>query len=679
MTFGTPLSPAGKAYRVLAALGVLPSLFLAAFGFYALRRDADLSHLDARAQAATLAQAAADAVADAALSVPLPSVADVEAWIARPGPPESDPLFKLRSQRPGLNARLVAPRGTYPRNDFVPVAVTLPDSGSDPGRALEMAIRTEASGLRSSPTTFAWQAALDLAEGQPAGPILRFRLASALARQGQVAEARRLLESLVAHPLDIAGETGLPLDVLVYRALAQIADSDPASASEAVAWGDALAQRVLVRWHLPESLLVGFFPPAWPRLERWREVARLHAEVAEAFREIPPPTEPTPTALWSPTSNEPTLVSSHPVDGGQWQLRWPDSTRREIVARLESFGLPEHLAATLRIAERPLTPTQAGRILSTASAARFPGLSVTLHLERPEFLDSRVRRRTLALGILLLLATLTTAGSYLAALRAFRRQRELATRQRDFVAAVSHELRAPLAAVRLLAEELIDLRDVEAPKRDEYARLILREAGRLGRLVDNVLRHARQDRPGPALEPRPIDLTDLVSRSTETLRPNAQDRDVVLELQLPGSPIPARADPQALTQIVVNLVDNAIKHAPPGSSVHIGLSAGQASEDGSPVARVCVRDQGPGIPPADHVRIFEPFYRRGSELRRETAGVGLGLSIVQRLVQAHRGRIFVESAPGRGARFTVELPLPGADRDTDPRTQASAPEATPDS
>jgi signal transduction histidine kinase len=116
----------------------------------------------------------------------------------------------------------------------------------------------------------------------------------------------------------------------------------------------------------------------------------------------------------------------------------------------------------------------------------------------------------------------------------------------------------------------------------------------------------------------------------------------------------------------VNLIDNAIKHSPKGETVTVGLEFGvRSSEFGAQTTlnsqrstlNLSVSDHGPGIPPEEHEKIFERFYRRGSELRRETQGVGIGLSIVKHIVEAHGGRVLVESAVGQGSRFTIELPM----------------------
>ena len=119
-------------------------------------------------------------------------------------------------------------------------------------------------------------------------------------------------------------------------------------------------------------------------------------------------------------------------------------------------------------------------------------------------------------------------------------------------------------------------------------------------------------------------------------------------------------DGHAIQQALVNLIDNAVKHSPAGATVTVGLKSelnGTPRAGSSPpMLRLFVEDRGPGIPPEDRERIFERFYRRGAELRRSTQGVGIGLSIVKHIVEAHGGRVIVEGAVGHGSRFTIELP-----------------------
>jgi signal transduction histidine kinase len=139
-----------------------------------------------------------------------------------------------------------------------------------------------------------------------------------------------------------------------------------------------------------------------------------------------------------------------------------------------------------------------------------------------------------------------------------------------------------------------------------------------------------------------------------------EELQIKIALQVNGNPVPVEMDGKAMQQALVNLIDNAIKHSPRGSGISVGLEfpdTPRGTQTGS--VRLWVEDRGEGIPPAEHQKIFERFYRLGSELRRETQGVGIGLSIVKHIVEAHGGKITVRSAIGEGSRFTIELPTKG--------------------
>ncbi len=303
------------------------------------------------------------------------------------------------------------------------------------------------------------------------------------------------------------------------------------------------------------------------------------------------------------------------------------------------------------------------------SAEKLPGGRVALNvpsashrfaigvdLADPDALYASYRRRFwLAMG-LILAATAAAFGGLASTWQAFRRQRRLAEMKSNFVASVSHELRAPIAAVRLMAESL-ERGTIENPeRREEYLRVIGQELRRLSSLVENVLDFSRIDQGRTRYSFEPADLSALVSQTIELMGPYAAQRRVGLAASVPaGQVVHPRVDHQALQQALVNLIDNAIKHSASGAEVTIGLEA-----DGGPAqaVRVFVEDSGPGIPAEDHQRIFEPFYRRGSELRRETQGIGIGLNIVKHVAEAHGGRVVVRSSPGEGSRFTIELPPP---------------------
>jgi signal transduction histidine kinase len=205
---------------------------------------------------------------------------------------------------------------------------------------------------------------------------------------------------------------------------------------------------------------------------------------------------------------------------------------------------------------------------------------------------------------------------------------------------------------------LAEGRAEEPAKRREYALFLVQETRRLGTLVENVLDFSRIEQGRKVYVPEPIHLPRLVRETVRILAPVAGERDVALNVEVmpEGEGFEVSADAAALQQALLNLVDNALKHAPAGSVVEVRLERG--TDPKRPV-RLAVRDAGPGIPAEDHQRIFERFYRRGSELRRETQGVGLGLAIVRHVVEGHGGRVWVESEPGRGAVFFVELPVDG--------------------
>jgi signal transduction histidine kinase len=227
----------------------------------------------------------------------------------------------------------------------------------------------------------------------------------------------------------------------------------------------------------------------------------------------------------------------------------------------------------------------------------------------------------------------------------------LAELKSNFVSSVSHELRAPIASVRLLAESLERNTVTEEAKRRDYFQLIGRECRRLSALVENVLDFSRIDQGRKRYEFEPTNLSALVRETIRLMEPYAAERQVSLAVDAPTEDLEITVDGRALQQALVNLIDNALKHAPPDTSVLIELNRLETT--------IClsVSDEGPGIPTEDHRRIFEPFFRRGSELRRETQGAGIGLSIVRHVVLAHHGQVNVESAPGRGARFALILPI----------------------
>ncbi|HTI99759.1 MAG TPA: HAMP domain-containing sensor histidine kinase [Dongiaceae bacterium] len=292
--------------------------------------------------------------------------------------------------------------------------------------------------------------------------------------------------------------------------------------------------------------------------------------------------------------------------------------------------------------------------LSDANAA-YP-LRAQVLLTSREQLYARQRQRTLLVGALILAASGAALAGLFATHRAFRRQQELNRLQSNFVSSVSHELRAPIAAVRLMAENLEGGKIPERPQQQEYFGFIVQECRRLSSLIENVLDFSRIEQGRKQYEFEPADLAGLVQTTVQLLRPYAAEKGVVLEIA-PASlaRLEWKVDARAIQQALVNLLDNAIKHSAPQQTVTVTL---ECLTTATPTrVRLIVADQGPGIPAAEQEKIFERFYRRGSELRRETQGVGIGLSLVRHIAQAHGGHAGVESEVGQGSRFWLELPV----------------------
>ena len=253
-------------------------------------------------------------------------------------------------------------------------------------------------------------------------------------------------------------------------------------------------------------------------------------------------------------------------------------------------------------------------------------------------------RLPLLLGVLGLSAVLATIG-----VLQLRRESELARLRSDFIASVSHELRTPLAQVRMFAETLLLGRVRSEEERLRSLQIVDQEARRLTHLVENILQFSRAEREAITLAPVAVDLAAQVREAVEAFAPVARSRHVTVQTTLEGGVI-CMVDPGALRQILLNLLDNAVKYGPTGQTVTIALR-----RSGS-VARITVDDEGPGIPAEDRDRIWEPYQRLESAVAGAVAGSGIGLSVVAQLVALHGGRAWADRAPGRGARFTVELP-----------------------
>jgi two-component system phosphate regulon sensor histidine kinase PhoR len=229
--------------------------------------------------------------------------------------------------------------------------------------------------------------------------------------------------------------------------------------------------------------------------------------------------------------------------------------------------------------------------------------------------------------------------------------RRLERVRQDFVGNVSHEFKTPLTAIQGFAETLL-AGAVDDPKNNRRFLEIIREhAVRLARVTDDLLKLARIEAGKLELEFFPVGVQELIEGCAETTLLKANRKQISFSMEVPAG-IPAlRGDASLLHDVLQNLLDNAIQYTPPGGLVVVGAAAGPHE------ATITISDSGIGIPLADQERIFERFYRVDAARSREAGGTGLGLSIAKHIVEAHGGRLSVESAVGQGSKFSFSIPL----------------------
>jgi signal transduction histidine kinase len=232
------------------------------------------------------------------------------------------------------------------------------------------------------------------------------------------------------------------------------------------------------------------------------------------------------------------------------------------------------------------------------------------------------------------------------------RLKELDRMKDDFISTVTHELRTPLTSIRAFSEILHDHPEMDAAKRDEFIMIIVRESERLTRMINQVLDLAKLESGRAEWQAAELDVKAVIEDAVSTTSQLLRDSGVTLTLDLPASVPAVVADRDRLMQVMLNLISNAVKFCDRRDGrVAIGLRA-------LPQAlQVDVRDNGIGIHPADHEIIFEKFRQVGDTLTDKPQGTGLGLPISRQIIQHFGGRLWVDSALGRGATFSFTLPL----------------------
>ncbi len=233
------------------------------------------------------------------------------------------------------------------------------------------------------------------------------------------------------------------------------------------------------------------------------------------------------------------------------------------------------------------------------------------------------------------------------------KQKKLEAVRKDFVANVSHELRTPLSVIKGYVETLVDgHHEIPFDDRDRFLKTIQRHTERLNSLLEELLVLSRLESINPGLQRESIDLQVLLAAIMDDYRGRPATSGHKLRLTVDPAHGRVLADSLKITQVVENLLDNALKYTPKGSLIHL-----ETRLQGSGEIIVTLRDNGPGIPADDLPHLFERFYRVDKGRSRDTGGTGLGLSIVKHIVQLHGGRVWVESRQGEGTSFFFSLPL----------------------
>jgi two-component system phosphate regulon sensor histidine kinase PhoR len=224
----------------------------------------------------------------------------------------------------------------------------------------------------------------------------------------------------------------------------------------------------------------------------------------------------------------------------------------------------------------------------------------------------------------------------------------------DFVANASHELRTPLAALSGFIDTLQGPAKDDVKARERFLGIMHTQATRMARLIDDLLSLSRIELNAHRRPDTPVDLVPIVRQVVDGLETLARDRGVTVSIEAADA-LAVLGDHDELVRIFENLVENALKYGAAGRRVDIKIGLG-ASADGEPEARVSVRDYGPGIAPEHLPRLTERFYRVDVTESRAQGGTGLGLALVKHILNRHRGRLTIDSAPGAGATFTIHLP-----------------------
>ncbi len=323
-----------------------------------------------------------------------------------------------------------------------------------------------------------------------------------------------------------------------------------------------------------------------------------------------------------------------------------------VLMLFRTESLPQRLSGALGpdVALLPPGKDSGSYPVADSAGTNLAGWHVALALNDRGFFDAAAKAQIAAyfwVGILALAAVAVLA---VLSVRLIRRQVEAAQLRNDLVANVTHELKTPLSAMRLLVDTLLNAPTLHEPTARQYLELIATENRRLSRLIDNFLAFSRMERNKHAFEFAPTRPKEIVDSAAAAVQERFHPPECRFEAEA-GADLPlVSADADALVTALLNLLDNAYKYS--GERKEITLRAGASNGN----VTFTVSDNGIGLAARETKRIFKRFYQVDQRLARSGGGCGLGLSIVRFIVRAHQGTVGVESEPGRGSTFTITIP-----------------------
>lgn len=357
------------------------------------------------------------------------------------------------------------------------------------------------------------------------------------------------------------------------------------------------------------------------------------------------------------------------TDSAVWAMTWTESEQyafgldlRRLLDRYRAMaaaaGGPEgDIRATL-VGPDAVVPSA---VLARGSLAPWlPNWSLVVTARDPAGLaEQQAGQRRRGLGVIFLSLTMIIVGTIFST-RLVRRELDAARDKSDFAAHVSHELRSPLTQIRLKAEALQLGLATDDASRSRHYDVIVRESERLSRLVDNILDFSAIEKGKKKYTFRIGDLGLTVARCVEQAGVAMETKAMTIEFELPDDLPVTWHDADAVSQVVINLLSNAAKYGQQSAWIGVRVYvSGDPEASGRQAGEICVAvsDRGIGIAPAEQKQVFDQYYRSTDPLARSKKGTGIGLTIVRYIMEAHGGRVGIESAPGVGSTFTLHFPL----------------------